>query len=764
MAIEELGFSLLGRAEKQRQRRRREEERADKYALIGSLAGLGIKFANKSLEKKANSWQQDEEILASQRNYKRAYDSSTQTLNDWDAASSHAGGVVGYLGEQIRPEVERRLKMNIEEEALMDPDAFDRAVDDQVQGLIGTRDGDGLYGNFYKARNAALNLSPDSEYKAFIEAKNPAYRNTLDLIVGKINKDAPDRETYVSNVLSSRYSTNAQAYNAALDVYQRGLSGVSAVKLGDAVKEKLEFKPEEQVTKREPYTTTVDGLPITVTQVTRVNRKTGLETISYEAKKGDERGQAFVNNQLTKTEERTVIDPYTGVERKVLVAVGAGGVVVDSKTTGMSGTFKPPVALGDVTEEKAKRIEANFLQAFLSKPDGQDKLDEFRKLITLGDEGVTEVAYNNILKATHLTSMAIQDKIFGGENVQPALRASQSFQIESERVSMDLAAEIMTLQQEYAIDADTKGVGLIQNLMSEVVGEKGNIRGPLVLFGLDRLNRRSEGTYDLSSLYTPEDFQALARATVSVPEMERFSFRTEEEKKYLRKIIKDSIDAGPKPDGTNKSVFMIPFRKGGPPIATLFGYDPFEGEPKTKVPKEYTGPFIGDKPVGVQKPKEEEKEELAGPDVQELFKRKEYLERRTSNRVAGQRLDEVDELSNLNRQLAMLGEDTTPIYLSRSNKRKLNSNIADLFDATQQLQRQPAGAAQRSTKVKRLEEDIDEFSSALQAIDTSASNVARSIKNIRGFKNLEQEDIEQTLFKAYKDKDFVDQVIVALYL
>lgn len=756
MAIEELGFSLLGRAEKQRQRRRREEERADKYALIGSLAGLGIKFANKSLEKKANSWQQDEEILASQRNYKRAYDSSTQTLNDWDAASSHAGGVVGYLGDQIRPEVERRLKMNIEEEALMDPDAFDRAVDDQVQGLIGTRDGDGLYGNFYKARNAALNLSPDSEYKAFIEAKNPAYRNTLDLIVGKINKDAPDRETYVSNVLSSRYSTNAQAYNAALDAYQRGLSGVSAVKLGDAVKEKLEFKPEEQETKREPYTTTFDGLPITVTKITIVNRKTGAETIRYEADKDDKRGQAFINNQLTKTEERTVIDPYTGLERKVLVAVGAGGVPVDSKTTGMSGTFEPPVALGDVTDEKAKRIEANFLQAFLSKPNGQDKLDEFRELITLGDEAVTAAAYNNILKATHLTSMSIQDKMFGGENVQPPLRASQSFQIDSEKVSMDLAAEIMTLQQEYATDADTKGVGLIQNLMSEVVGEKGNIRGPLVLFGLDRLNRRSQGTYDLSGVFTENEFQSLARATVSIPEMERYDLRTVEEKKYLKEIIVKSIEAGVQEDGTNTSVFMIPFRKGGAPIATLFGVNPIKEEPKTKVP-----PPV----IAAPKPEpEEEKEELAGPDVQELFKRKEYLERRTSNRVAGQRLDEVDELANLNRQLAMLGEDTTPIYLSRSNRKKLNSNIADLFDATQQLQRQPAGAAQQSTKVKRLEEDIDEFSSSLQAIDTSASNVARSIRNIRGFKNLEQEDIEQTLFKAYKDKDFVDQVIVALYL
>ena len=55
MAIEELGFSLLGRAEEQRKQRRREQEKADKYALIGSLAGLGIGFVNKAMEKKANS-------------------------------------------------------------------------------------------------------------------------------------------------------------------------------------------------------------------------------------------------------------------------------------------------------------------------------------------------------------------------------------------------------------------------------------------------------------------------------------------------------------------------------------------------------------------------------------------------------------------------------------------------------------------------------------------------------------------------------------
>ena len=86
-----------------------------------------------------------------------------------------------------------------------------------------------------------------------------------------------------------------------------------------------------------------------------------------------------------------------------------------------------------------------------------------------------------------------------------------------------------------------------------------------------------------------------------------------------------------------------------------------------------------------------------------------------------------------------------------------------LFDATQQLMRQPPGTKE-TQRVKNLEEKIDEFSSYLQSIDVRASEIANNIKNVKNFKSLNKDKIEQTLFKAYKDEDFVNDIIVALYL
>jgi len=88
-----------------------------------------------------------------------------------------------------------------------------------------------------------------------------------------------------------------------------------------------------------------------------------------------------------------------------------------------------------------------------------------------------------------------------------------------------------------------------------------------------------------------------------------------------------------------------------------------------------------------------------------------------------------------------------------------------LFDATQQLKRQPAGAKE-TQRVKNLEEDIDEFSSALEAArqNTRPSFIADQIKNIKNIKSLNKNQVEEILSKAYKDEDFVNQVIVSLYL
>jgi hypothetical protein len=100
MAIEELGFSLLGRAEEQRKQRRREREKDEKYALIGGLAELGIKFANNAMQKKADSFLQSEEFLAQRRKQVSNYGTAQNIIKDYEAASASPEGLVPYYTEQ----------------------------------------------------------------------------------------------------------------------------------------------------------------------------------------------------------------------------------------------------------------------------------------------------------------------------------------------------------------------------------------------------------------------------------------------------------------------------------------------------------------------------------------------------------------------------------------------------------------------------------------------------------------------------------------
>lgn len=100
MAIDELGFSLLGRAEEQRKQRRREEEKAQKYQLIGDVAGLGIKFANNLMEKKANNFLQSEEFLAKKRKQVSNFNVAKNIIEDYEAATASPEGLVPYYTEK----------------------------------------------------------------------------------------------------------------------------------------------------------------------------------------------------------------------------------------------------------------------------------------------------------------------------------------------------------------------------------------------------------------------------------------------------------------------------------------------------------------------------------------------------------------------------------------------------------------------------------------------------------------------------------------
>jgi len=763
MAIEEFGFSLLERADKQRRQQRREQKKADKYALIGSLAQLGIGFANKQLEKKANNWLNDERILAEKLAYKRSYDDASTTISDWDKASKHSGGVYGWLEEKVRPQVKNQFDLEVDEAMLADPDAYNKEINRRVKDIIGDADGDGLYGKFSAARNAAIKLGPDADYDTFIKNKNPAYRNVKDVIFGHFQKDKPSKEGYINSVLESKFSDSREAYDAASIAYSKGLSAVGSLKLGESIKDQFKLKDNEYETSEQVVQEGPNGEKILLDKITVYDTRSGKSKRSYfQAKKDDKVGQAFVANNLAKIEEVEVLDEAFGIVRKTKVGLN-GQAIIESKTVGFDSSVWPS-NLGAVSDDAGKRLQSNIRQALLDK----DTLDDFNSYMSLGGKEFNEDHFLSFSKATHLLALSLRDKVFGSEDVQSS---PDSFTLgkENQRIANDLAAEIMTMQVEYAKEKDTKGLGLGQNLMSEVVGKKGNIRGPLVLLGLDRLNRRANGTYDMSS-FSQKDFESLVKSTVSDPEMRRFEDGlTKQGREYIQDIIKQSLKDGVYTDQNgelkNSSVFAIPYRDGGRPISVLFGVE---------LEQEKESPYIGSIKIPDARevvPEKEEVKEEKQPEpklqsVDELLKRKGYLESRlTGVAERKSRPAEKEELDNINMQLASMGEETTPVYVSRRKRKEINSNIMGLFDATQQLKRQPAGAKE-TQRVKNLEEDIDEFSSALEAArqNTRPSFIADQIKNIKNIKSLNKNQVEEILSKAYKDEDFVNQVIVSLYL
>ena len=128
MAIDDLGFSLLERKGEQSRRARKEARRAEKYALIGGVAQLGLGFANKVLEKKAESWMQNEDVLANKLAYKRSYDDASQTLKDGEAADRFVGGARSWLISKVRPGIKAEYDLNVEEGMLADPDAYEKEI------------------------------------------------------------------------------------------------------------------------------------------------------------------------------------------------------------------------------------------------------------------------------------------------------------------------------------------------------------------------------------------------------------------------------------------------------------------------------------------------------------------------------------------------------------------------------------------------------------------------------------------------------------
>ena len=772
MAIDDLGFSLLERKGEQNRRARKEARRAEKYALIGGAVQLGLGFANKALEKKAESWMQNEDVLANKLAYKRSYDDASQTLKDGEAADRFVGGARSWLISKVRPGIKAEYDLNVEEGMLADPDAYEKEITRRTEEIVGTVDGDGLYGKFNRARQAALKLTPDSDYNTFIKKKNPAYRNVRDVILGSFSKDKPNKETFVDSVLNSKFSKNSEAYTAASTAYKQGLSAAGAVKLGEAVKDQFKLKDEQQVLSKEQiFKNDANGIPIPVEKTKFRNRRTGTETITITAVEGNEASKAFVAGERAKVEIVDRVNQHTGQVVKVAIAVGANNAVVETMSTGKIAPDYFPATVPEVSDANADKGRAAFDAAIDQSADRKEKRETAADFFTLGGDDINQEYADNFYRTTYLLGQNINSKVFGGADVQAPLRASAAFEVSDLTLANDIAAEIQLMTIDFTTSDEGAGKGLGQNLVSEVVGQNRNILGPLVLLGLDKVEQRAGGTYAISM--DQQQRTNMVRSLVSVPEMAEYMDRLKrdpETLKYVQEAIQESLAAGQTviQDSSgamvsrNSSVFAMPFREGGAPIASLFGVTIEKDEAARLAETEtnlQSGILLDTSDLPEQRAAQRAEAEAAEDPSIKLLKRKEELEARTTDAPAGTRRSEKEELSRVNAELAELGQDTKPIYMNRQTRLKLEESIEQKFNLEDQIANEPPGSSKTKTGQRRRAK-LGEFEETLSSINTSAKNVADAIKELRGWKDM---DVKQSLAKVY-DEDFTNQVLAALYL
>jgi len=765
MAIDDLGFSLLERKGEQSRRARKEARRADKYALIGGVAKLGLGFANKALEKKAESWMQNEDVLANKLAYKRSYDDASQTLKDGEAADRFVGGARSWLISKVRPGIKTEYDLNVEEGMLADPDAYEKEITRRTEEIVGTVDGDGLYGKFNRARQAALKLTPDSDYNTFVENRNPAYRNVRDAILGSFSKDKPNKEAFVDSVLNSKFSKNSEAYTAASTAYKQGLSAAGAVKLGDAVKEQFELKDENQrVSSEIIYKQDPNNISIPVEKITIKNIKTGELKTTINPVAGNEASKAFVAGERAKVEIVERVNQHTGQVVKVAIAVGANNAVVETMSTGKISPDYFPATVPEVSDANADKGRAAFDAAIDQSGDRKEKRKTAADFFTLGGDDINQEYFDNFNRTTYLLGQNINSKVFGGADV-PA------FEVSDLTLANDIAAEIQLMTIDFTTSDEGAGKGLGQNLVSEVVGQNRNILGPLVLLGLDKVEQRAGGTYAVSM--DQRQKTNMVRSLVSVPEMAEYMDRLKrspETLKYVQEAIQESLAAGQTviQDSSgamvsrNSSVFAMPFREGGAPIASLFGVTIEKDEAARLAETEtnlQSGILLDTSDLPAQRAAQRAEAEAAEDPSIKLLKRKEELEARTTDAPAGTRSSEKEELSRVNAELAELGQDTKPIYMNRQTRLRLEESIEQKFNLEDQIANEPPGGSKTKTGQRRRAK-LGEFEETLSSIDTSAKNVADAIKELRGWEDM---DVRQSLAKVY-DEDFTNQVLAALYL
>ena len=296
MAIEQFGESLLaGKRDKEKKERRR----ATRDTLILGTAKIGLDLYGKSIEKKAQEFAKNEKVWSNRIKYKETLDKSQTMLTTLQGADNYAGGLRQWTIDNIaEPEMRKKLNQLVPEDQYGTDSlgSYTRQKAEQMVDGYVAEDGtkvEGILSRLQKARTAAMNLKGMHDYDAMVEINNNTPKSIADSVYQKVfgKKDAGAlQQEAINNVINSKFSTNAEAAQIAMDAFYGGAtvkdSELLAADFAKAVEEKrVKEKATVQSKKGVEIFSAIQGSNINAIEVTSTDAKGNIK-ITHEAVEG----------------------------------------------------------------------------------------------------------------------------------------------------------------------------------------------------------------------------------------------------------------------------------------------------------------------------------------------------------------------------------------------------------------------------------------------------------------------------------------------
>ena len=283
MAIEQFGESLLS-SQRARQEKLASQQRKQERKEV--LIGLGVKgamsLANTALKDKAESFLQNEKVLAARSQYKAGINTASTILDEQKKIAESGQSAYQYFEEQIRPLYKEKAMEYAPPEVSGDERLFEQFLSTNLKPLVEQR---------VEQHNAGLKIAGtmgdmetfDADLLKKVKSARPvnivdyASRAALNFFKGKSSVET--EADVLSAIENSKFGKNAEAMLAFNERYAETKNAVSAFNYASLVLPEAigEETPDEQVT-TEKTIAEINGVSHEITKRTTTNSITGEVT------------------------------------------------------------------------------------------------------------------------------------------------------------------------------------------------------------------------------------------------------------------------------------------------------------------------------------------------------------------------------------------------------------------------------------------------------------------------------------------------------